>query len=126
MKKKLCRRRYRKREKEYKVVRDIMKPCYEFDGIFQEYDEEAAKQTLIKFFTEFKKIKPHTIRELSLGTRFYYYSFFMNMIPLQAALRAKNYSLACHELITLERSEPILQKRIYNSLLLLYRKYLEE
>lgn len=85
--------------------------------------ESAAKSDLIIFFKALRHCRPD--RKLNLGFRTGYYSFLINLLPLQNALVNQNYALACHELETLFAYEPILQNRIYCNLWSLYKKYLE-
>ncbi len=85
--------------------------------------ELAAKENLLNFFEALRHCRPD--KKLNLGFRTGYYSFLINLLPLQNALVKKKYALACHELETLFACEPILQKRIYCNLWQLYEKYLE-
>lgn len=88
-------------------------------------DEEKAKSALLNFYSVLKTIKADK-RLMISSNRGGYYSFMINTIPFMKALDRKKYALACHELRTLCRYEPILQQRIYGSLALLYKEYLEE
>lgn len=87
-------------------------------------DEEKAKSVLLNFYSALGTARAE--KTLFFSDRGNYYSFMINMIPFQKALDAKKYALACHELRTLCHYEPILQQRIYHSLMLLYREHLEE
>lgn len=86
-------------------------------------DEEKAKSVLFNFFDALKSVGAN--KKAVYSNRGSYYSFVINLIPLQKALKSSKYALACHELRTLCRYEPFLQERIYNSLMILYEKYLE-
>lgn len=111
-------------EKKYLKLEKFIEPCNKFSGIIwnRQCDEEKAQTVLLNFFNALQKIKPD--KKLNLGLRTGYYSFLINMIPLQQAVSNNKYALACHELCTLFYNEPILQERIYYNLMLLYKTYL--
>lgn len=85
-------------------------------------DETLAMGDLLKFFDVLTQCGPDNYLNTN-GSRGWYYSFLMNLIPVQRALRNKKYALACHEIQTLAAYEPILQERIYYNLLFLCDKY---
>ncbi len=111
-----------KNQRKYKKLYKYIKPIIEYNHSNNK-NEDAAKKLLYEFFKHLEKIKPS--KELNLSRIYSYYSFFINLIPLRQELIKNNYSDACHELITLYEYEPILQNRIYQSLLLLNKEYLE-
>ena len=111
-------------DKSYKQIEKLLVECKKYDRLDTLHDESAAREALIHFFEGFIKIKPDKVLKIQrCGS---YYSFYINLIPLRNALSESRYSLACHELITLAFYEPILQKRIYICLIMLYREFLEE
>lgn len=87
-------------------------------------DEEAAKEDLFGFFDMMKQCRPDNY--LNTGGRRGYYSFLINLLPLQQALANGKFALACHELQTLAAYEPIFQERIYYNLWLLHEKYIKK
>ena len=114
------------RKKRDKRLKAAIEPLYEFDEYGKSFDEEKAKLTLIRFFRELNNIKPDKYfiaegRVVSVG----YYSYFINLIPVMLAINSKQYASACHEIITLNHYERILQQRVYLGLMILYHKYLE-
>lgn len=112
--------------KRYDKLKEIIQPCRNFDCSYESrsYDEETAKKALVSFFLEFEKLEPE--KKLRLGNRKNYYSFIINILPFRRALHKKFYAVACHELLTLYHYEPILQPRIYHSLLSLFHSELKE
>lgn len=110
--------------KKYIRLQKIIKQWHFFDAALGEHcNEIEAKSELNNFFKVLQSCRPD--RKLNLGFRTGYYSFLINLLPLQKALENQKYALACHELETLFAYEPILQERIYCNLWLLYEKYLK-
>ena len=107
--------------KKMKEIRPILEKMQSIDS--QKTDEGNAKAALLEFYEELRKVLPD--KALEFNTLNEYYSFYYSMIPMMLALRDKQYRLACHELITLEFNEDIMQKRVYSGLMYLYRQYLE-
>lgn len=106
----------------YRKLDQIIEPLEKFDNYYGVYDEDEAKWTLIEFFQKLQKIKPS--KDFFVGERGEYYLSFVNILLMRDALSKGKYAWGCHELLTLIFYEPILQKRIYNSLMLLYQQYL--
>lgn len=107
--------------KKMKEIRPILENMQSIDS--KKLDDSIAKVALLEFYQELRKVIPD--KTLEFNTLNEYYSFYYNMIPMMLALKDKRYRLACHELITLEFNEDIMQKRVYSGLMYLYRQYLE-
>lgn len=108
--------------KKYKQLETAIEPLKLFEGIFSEHDEKQAKCALTDFFEKLRDISPD--KTLDLGRRHSYYSFYINLLPVMEALKDKHYARACHEIITLNYYEPILQMRIYKGLMFLQNEFL--
>lgn len=109
-------------------LRELIEPLEKFQGWDierDEHEEVAAKAALKQFFTEFKKATPHEHIEFKHAGGWGYYSYFLSVVPIWEALMKGKYCMACHELITVYAYEQLLQKRVYNALMYLERKFLE-
>lgn len=99
--------------------------CY-FDYKTTQTDELRAYNILKDFYIGLSKIKPDK-KLVIFGKRIYSYSsYLINTIPFYMAVRKGRYVLACHELLTINAYEDILQKRVYSNLMLVYRECMEE
>lgn len=108
--------------KKYRQLEAAIEPLKLFEGIFSEHDEKQAKSALTDFFERLRGISPD--KTLDLGSRHNYYSFYINLLPVMEALKDNHYAKACHEIITLNYYEPILQMRIYKGLMFLQSEFL--
>ena len=105
------------------LVAPLIMPLSKYSDIFISHDESEARKVIEEFFHKFSSIDPV---DDCLRPDGGYYEFLKNAIPLQQALKNKSYSTACHEIETLAFCYLISQRRIYDHLLWLYSKYLEE
>ncbi len=81
-------------------------------------DNKQAKTAIVDFFKQFVKLDPHNKYSTArIGNN---YSYMLNLLPMRQSLLDKNYNRVCHELITLNHYEDILQKRIFYNVIYLY------
>lgn len=87
------------------------------------YDEKQAKQDLLDFFAEYKKLKP----EKELRVRMNDYYFFANStVNIMRLIHSGEYCIACGEMFSFYHKDYLLQKRIYLALMGLYRQLEEQ
>lgn len=110
----------------YKKLEALFDPCDQYSTRWDAgpMEEAAAKQALVDFFEGYKDLK--TDKDLKFTFPNDYYSFYIWLLPVQKALAKGKYTLACNEMVDLLHFEYCLQKRIYTSLMILYRKYLQD
>lgn len=84
--------------------------CYESEEKEVMELENKAREGLMVFYKVFKSLK-FNIAEYNRGR--FHTSYLLQLIPIERALKNKQYRLACHELETLLYYEPFLQPRIY-------------
>ncbi len=86
-------------------------------------DNKQAKTAIADFFKQFVKLDPHNKYSAArIGNN---YSYMINLLPMRQCLVDKNYNRFCHELITLDHYEDILQKRIFYNVIYLYSIHFE-
>lgn len=97
--------------------------CVLCDYTGKVYDNEKAKKDVERFFKQFIKLSPD--RKYKVGRMQNHYSYFSTFLKMKLNLINKEYPEFCHELITLNHYENLLQKRIYYNIVELYNNYFE-
>ena len=97
--------------------------CVLCDYTGKVYDNEKAKKDVERFFEQFIKLSPD--RKYKVGRMQNHYSYFSTFLKMKLNLINKEYPEFCHELITLNHYENLLQKRIYYNIVELYNNYFE-
>ena len=113
-----------KNERSYQELAELLKPLAKYHVLNAAMSEAEAKRLLTAFMQEFRKLCPD--KNYYIGNRESDSSYLINLIPIEEALRKHEYALACHELLTLDAYEPILQTRIRSNLIALYKSFLKE
>lgn len=97
--------------------------CVLCDYTGKVYDNEKAKKDVERFFKQFIKLSPD--KKYKVGRMQNHYSYFSTFLKMKLNLINKEYPEFCHELITLNHYENLLQKRIYYNIVELYNNYFE-
>ena len=97
--------------------------CVLCDHTGKVYDNEKARKDVEHFFKQFICLSPH--RKYEVGRMENHYSYFGTFLKMKLNLINKEYPEFCHELITLNHYENLLQKRIYYNIVELYNNYFE-
>ena len=106
-----------------KKLRQLIHDLKNYSSFNVREDNEQAKAAISAFFTQFEKLRPHN--EYSAARIDNNYSYMINLLPMRQRLLDKNYNGFCHELITLDHYEDILQKRIFYNVIHLYNTHFE-
>lgn len=106
-----------------KKLRQLIEELKKYSSFDVREDNEQAKIAITNFFNQFVKLKPHgEYKAARIGNN---YSYMINLLPMRQRLLDKNYNGFCHELLTLDHYEDILQKRIFHNVIYLYNTHFE-
>lgn len=109
--------------KKYKVLSDMLKDHSNWTNDCSENENILAKEAIIKFYFEYKKLKPDKryCAKMEMG----HYSYLIYLLPIRQALIEGLYQRACNEIYSLIHYDYFLQKRIMANLLALIEEYIE-